>query len=120
MGIVNFENVHFRYNSKDWVLKDLNVNIEKGSYIVILRRNGSGKSTFACLMNALLLPEEGRVSVGGMETGDGEELWEIRRTAGMVFQNPDNQIVCTVVEEDVAFGPENLGVEPEKIRKRVK
>jgi len=91
----------------------------KGEFIAVLGRNGSGKSTFARLLNALLLPSEGSVIVKGMDTRDEKNIWEIRRTAGMVFQNPDNQIVGTTVEEDVAFGPENLGIEPSEIRIRV-
>jgi len=95
------------------------MNIEKGSFVVILGRNGSGKSTLARLMNALLLPSEGVVLVKGFDTKDEKRLWEIRRTIGMVFQNPDNQIVGTIVEEDVAFGPENMGISPLEIRQRV-
>lgn len=91
----------------------------KGQFVAVLGHNGSGKSTLARHFNALLLPTEGTVWVKGMDTADEGLLWEIRRTAGMVFQNPDNQIVATVVEDDVAFGPENLGVERTEIRKRV-
>lgn len=100
-------------------LSDVTLSFEKGQFIVILGRNGSGKSTFARLLNALHLPTRGTVYVGGMNTQDEEQLWEIRRTAGMIFQNPDNQIVGTTVEEDVAFAPENLGVPPLEIRRRV-
>lgn len=90
-----------------------------GEFVVVFGRNGSGKSTFSRLLNAMLLPTKGTVYVKGLETGDEEVLWDIRSTVGMVFQNPDNQIVGTIVEEDVAFGPENLGVRPEEIRQRV-
>ena len=100
-------------------LSDINLSIVKGEFLVILGRNGSGKSTLARLMNALLLPARGVVFVNGFDTSDEKLLWEIRRSTGMVFQNPDNQIVGTIVEEDVAFGPENLGIPSEEIRRRV-
>ena len=101
------------------VFENLELNIESGSFVAVLGHNGCGKSTLAKHFNAVLLPEGGSVSVFGMDTREEELLLEIRRTVGMVFQNPDNQIVATVVEEDVAFGPENLGVKPETIRERV-
>ncbi|MHB8064951.1 MAG: energy-coupling factor transporter ATPase [Ruminiclostridium sp.] len=100
-------------------IKDISVKIEKGDFVVILGRNGSGKSTFSRLLNALLIPQKGVVLVMGKDTANEDNVWNIRSTAGMVFQNPDNQIIATTVEEDVAFGPENLGVEPAEIRKRV-
>lgn len=100
-------------------LSDINLEIERGKFTVILGRNGSGKSTLAKLMNALLLPSEGVILVNGIDTRNEDNVWEIRRVTGMVFQDPDNQIVGTTVEEDCAFGPENLGVPPEEIRKRV-
>ena len=100
-------------------LRDVSVQIEKGSFTVVLGHNGSGKSTFAKHLNAVLLPCGGAVYVDGMDTRDEKLLLEIRRRTGMVFQNPDNQIVANVVEEDVAFAPENLGVEPAEIRRRV-
>ena len=100
-------------------LRDVSVQIEKGSFTVVLGHNGSGKSTFAKHLNAVLLPCGGAVYVDGMDTRDEKLLLEIRRRTGMVFQNPDNQIVANVVEEDVAFAPENLGVPPEEIRRRV-
>ena len=100
-------------------LRDVSVQIEKGSFTVVLGHNGSGKSTFAKHLNAVLLPCGGAVYVDGMDTRDEKLLLEIRRRTGMVFQNPDNQIVANVVEEDVAFGPENLGIPPEEIRRRV-
>jgi len=93
--------------------------IEQGSYVAILGHNGSGKSTLAKLMNGLLLPRDGVVTVNGYDTREQESLYEIRRTVGMVFQNPDNQIVGTTVEDDVAFGLENLGVEPAEMRNRI-
>lgn len=100
-------------------LQDLNLKVERGEFVAIIGHNGSGKSTFAKLVNAIYQPTKGHVLVYGMDTQDENRLWEIRRTAGLVFQNPDNQIVATLVEEDVAFGPENLGVHPDEIMKRV-
>lgn len=100
-------------------LKDIDLSVEKGEFIAILGTNGSGKSTLAKHINALLTPVRGTLWVKGYDTNMEENIWEVRKTAGMVFQNPDNQIIATVVEEDVAFGPENLGVEPKEIRKRV-
>jgi energy-coupling factor transport system ATP-binding protein len=102
-----------------YAVKDVNLEVKKGQFLVILGHNGSGKSTMAKHMNALVLPTEGTVIVDGLDTSNPENVWEIRSRAGMVFQNPDNQLVATIVEEDVAFGPENLGVEPSEIRKRV-
>ena len=100
-------------------LENVSAKIGKGDFVVILGRNGSGKSTFSRLLNALLVPQKGIVLVAGKDTSNEENVWDIRSTAGMVFQNPDNQIIATTVEEDVAFGPENLGVEPSEIRMRV-
>ncbi|MCI6360049.1 MAG: energy-coupling factor transporter ATPase [Clostridiales bacterium] len=101
------------------VLDDISLEIEAGSFVAILGHNGSGKSTFAKHINALLTPTAGKLWVDGLDTGDPENLLNIRGKVGMVFQNPDNQIVANVVEDDVAFAPENLGVPPEKIRRRV-
>ena len=122
--IIKTENLTFSYppdEGKEPVqaLRGVDLTIEQGSFVVILGHNGSGKSTLAKHMNAVLLPEGGRVWVSGMDTSDEALLLEIRRRVGMVFQNPDNQIVANVVEEDVAFGPENLGVPTEEIQKRV-
>jgi energy-coupling factor transport system ATP-binding protein len=100
-------------------LDRLDLDIKQGEFVVILGHNGSGKSTLAKHMNAILHPTGGTLLIKGMDTKDEENLWDIRQTAGMVFQNPDNQIIAAIVEEDVAFGPENLGVEPGEIRKRV-
>ncbi|MDR4022498.1 MAG: energy-coupling factor transporter ATPase, partial [Eubacteriales bacterium] len=97
----------------------INIDIEKGSFVAVLGHNGSGKSTFAKHLNALVTPSEGTIFVDGMDTKNDELVWKIRQNTGMVFQNPDNQLVATIVEEDVAFGPENLGIEPSEIRKRV-
>ncbi len=121
--MIKSENVTFKYPNQEIeelsVLRDINIKIRKGEFVAILGHNGSGKSTFAKLLNALLIPSSGVVYINGMDTSDNTKLWNIRQTAGMVFQNPDNQIVATVVEEDVAFGPENLGLAPVEIRKRV-
>ena len=100
-------------------MKDVSLNIEAGSFVAVLGHNGSGKSTLAKHLNAILVPTGGRVLVKGMDTASEDKLLDIRRTVGMVFQNPDNQIVASVVEDDVAFAPENLGVEPGEIRRRV-
>ena len=100
-------------------VRDVSFSVKKGDFVAILGHNGSGKSTLAKLSNSILLPESGKVLVNGMDTADESLSYDIRRTVGVVFQNPDNQIVASVVEEDVAFGPENLGVPPEEIRKRV-
>lgn len=97
-------------------LNGINLEIQKGDFVAIIGHNGSGKSTLAKHLNALLLPSSGIVIVNGMDTCDKNKLWEIRQQVGMVFQNPDNQLIATTVEEDVAFGPENLGIEPQKIR----
>ena len=97
-------------------VKGVSMSVEQGSFVVVLGRNGSGKSTLARLMNGLLIPGKGTVIVDGIRTDNREMIWEIRKTLGLVFQNPDNQIVATTVEEDVAFGPENLGMPPEEIR----
>ena len=123
MNIVQASNLTFSYKSDEKekiVLNELNLNIEKGSFTAIIGHNGSGKSTFAKHINAILLPSGGSISVCGINTADEEKLYELRKNAGMVFQNPDNQIVATVVEEDVAFGLENLGIEWEEMHKRVK
>ena len=119
------EHLSFTYPAEEGVsasttaLEDVSLSIEKGSFVVVLGHNGSGKSTLAKHMNAVLLPSGGTVYVEGMDTKDEALLLEIRRRVGMVFQNPDNQIVANVVEEDVAFAPENLGVPSEEIRRRV-
>ncbi len=122
---IEVQSVSYTYKSHDVsipghkAVNDISVVIEPGSFVAVLGRNGSGKSTFARLLNAILIPDKGTVLVKGMNTSDSAYTWEIRKSAGMVFQNPDNQIVGTVVEEDVAFGPENLGVKPDEIRERV-
>ncbi len=121
--MVEVQNIQFYYRSdKEEItlaLEDITVTVEPGEFIAIIGHNGSGKSTLAKHMNALLLPTKGDVFVKGLNTKDEENVWIIRQNAGMVFQNPDNQIVATIVEEDVAFGPENLGIPPAEIRNRV-
>ncbi len=116
-----YEYVHYdgEKQQKFKALNGVNINVNKGDFIAVLGHNGSGKSTFAKHINALLKPTKGTLLVKGMDTNNNDNLWEIRQNAGMVFQNPDNQIIATIVEEDVAFGPENLGVNPSEIRKRV-
>ena len=124
-NIIEFKNVSCSYEDVDGnenrAVKGINIEIKQGDYIAVLGHNGSGKSTFAKLCNAILLPDEGEgtVIVSGIDTKNDEQLFEIRQSVGMVFQNPDNQIVATIVEDDVAFGPENIGIEPKEIRKRV-
>ena len=119
--MISAENLSFKYETEgnSFVLDKLNINIKEGEFVAILGHNGCGKSTLAKHFNGLLLPIGGNVLVGGLNTKDEEMLWEIRKRVGMVFQNPDNQIVATVVEEDVAFAPENLGIPSAEIRKRV-
>ena len=119
-SIIRTEKLFFRYDdSAEATLKGIDLEIEAGSFVAVLGHNGSGKSTLAKHFNAILLPTSGRVLVDGMDTADEGRLLEIRRTVGMVFQNPDNQIVASVVEDDVAFGPENMGVPSAEIRQRV-
>ncbi|MBN2878952.1 MAG: energy-coupling factor transporter ATPase [Clostridia bacterium] len=122
-SIIEFQNVSFDYINheglKKRALNNISLEVDKGEFLAIVGSNGSGKSTLAKHINALLLPAEGTVHIDGYDTSDEEKLWDIRRTAGMVFQNPDNQLVATIVEEDIAFGAENLGLPREEIIKRV-
>lgn len=121
--MITAEHLSFAYTVPEHdpvlALKELDIHIERGEFVALIGHNGSGKSTFAKLANAIHQPTSGHILIYGMDTRDENRLWEIRRTAGLVFQNPDNQIVATLVEEDVAFGPENLGVHPTEILKRV-
>ena len=118
--VITLESVRFRYpDAERDALSGIDLSVEAGSFIAVLGHNGSGKSTLAKLLNAILLPTEGKVTVKGMDTRNEDNLLPVRRTVGMVFQNPDNQIVASVVEDDVAFAPENLGVPPAEIRRRV-
>ena len=122
-AIIQTEGLRFAYAEEGavnpFVLDGVSLDIEEGSFVAVLGHNGSGKSTLAKHLNAILLPSGGKVYVDGIDTADEDKLLDIRRTVGMVFQNPDNQLVATVVEEDVAFALENMGVPPEEIRKRV-
>ena len=113
-------NLDFKYDGEDeFVLKDINISFKQGEMTAVLGHNGCGKSTFAKHLNAILLPSGGTVYIDGIDTKDENRIYDIRQRVGMVFQNPDNQIVATIVEEDVAFALENLGVEPNEIRRRV-
>lgn len=126
---IKFENVSYSYEGDEEgellppVLKNVSLEIEKGSFVAVLGHNGSGKSTLAKLINMILFPTSGKIYIDGKDITDesmtDDDAYEIRRRVGMVFQNPDNQLVATIVEEDVAFGPENLGIEPSEIRRRV-
>lgn len=122
--MIKIENVSYEYSSYidesiQLAVKELSLEVKRGEFLAVLGHNGSGKSTLAKMINGLILPSKGDVFVNGINTRDEDRIWDIRSTAGMVFQNPDNQIVATIVEEDVAFGPENLGIPPAEIRKRV-
>ena len=119
-SIISIQNVSFSYEeAEDSAVKGVSLEVEKGEFLAILGRNGSGKSTLAKLLNALILPTDGAISVDGISPTDEDSRYEIRTRCGMVFQNPDNQIVSTIVEEDCAFGLENMGVAPQEIRRRV-
>jgi len=121
-NIIEINGLYYSYEDTDnysAVIENLNLNIKRGSFTVILGHNGSGKSTLAKLLNGLYRPTGGSISVNGMLTSDEDKEFDIKKTVGMVFQNPDNQLVASVVEEDVAFGPENLSIPPDEIRKRV-
>ena len=124
MSLIEFQNVSFSYGTDEGeervdVIENLNLNIEKGSFTAVLGHNGSGKSTLAKLTNGILFPQQGKVLVDGSETKPDDSIFDIRKKVGMVFQNPDNQIVASIVEEDVAFGVEKLGVPPQECRRRV-
>lgn len=122
--MVHCENLVYKYSSGEEgqakvAVNGVNLSVDKGEFLVVLGHNGSGKSTLAKHMNALLIPSSGKVYVNGLDSAESKNTWAIRSAAGMVFQNPDNQIVATIVEEDVAFGPENMGIAPQEIRTRV-
>ncbi len=123
MPLLEFKNVDYAYPSgeDDFIraLTAVNLTVERGEFVALVGCNGSGKSTLARLANGLILPDRGDVTVDGMSTSDKDRLYDIRKKIGVVFQNPDNQMVTTIVEDDIAFGPENLGLPPEEIRKRV-
>ena len=122
-NIIEVKNITFKYadgaDTQEAALDDVSISVERGSFVTVIGHNGSGKSTLAKHLNGLFLPSDGIVIVDGMDTADDDAVWEIRRTAGMVFQNPDNQMVASVVDEDVAFALENIGVPPAQIRQRV-
>lgn len=122
--MIEIEDLYFAYPTYEdeeevYVLKDFNLNIKRGEFVAIIGHNGSGKSTLVKLLNGVLMPSKGKIYVDGMDTSDKDLIWEIRKKAGMVFQNPENQIITSIVEEEIAFGPENLGLPPAEIRKRV-
>ena len=119
MSLITLSDVSFSYDDKHKAIKNLSLSVEKGEYIAIIGHNGSGKSTLAKLFNALAVPTKGTVVVDGFSSSDKKDLFEIRKRVGVVFQNPDNQLVASIVEDDVAFGPENLGVKREEIGERI-
>ncbi|MBQ5348054.1 MAG: energy-coupling factor transporter ATPase [Ruminococcus sp.] len=120
MSFISASSVKYRYeDSEKNALNGVTLKVNKGEFVALLGHNGCGKSTMAKTLNALIIPDEGMIYVDGMDTADDEVTYEIRRNVGLVLQNPDNQLVASIIEEDVAFGPENLGVEPGEIRKRV-
>jgi len=124
MSFIEIKDLHFTYVTDEGevlceILHGIDMNIEKGEFLAIVGKNGSGKSTLAKHFNALLLPTTGSLTIDGMDSSDPDKLWDIRSKCGMVFQNPDNQLVSSIVEDDVAFGPENLGVPSDEIRTRV-
>lgn len=123
MSAIEVKRVTFSYNANQPdrvdVIKDLSLSIEEGTFVALVGHNGSGKSTLAKLLNGLLLPTKGEVRIFGNSTMDASKIYEVRKNVGMVFQNPDNQMIASIVEDDIAFGPENLGVEREKIIRRV-
>ena len=119
MALLEAENVSFSYDKKNMAVKNVSLSVEEGEYVAIIGHNGSGKSTLARLFNALLIPDSGKITVDGFCSSDKNALFEIRRRVGVVFQNPDNQLVASIVEDDVAFGPENLGVKREEIGERI-
>ena len=119
VSLISLKNVSFSYDKRHNALDNLSFDVERGEYLAVIGHNGSGKSTLARLLNALLLPDDGSIFVDGLSIADKKNLFEIRKRVGVVFQNPDNQIVASIVEDDIAFGPENLGVKREEIAKRI-
>lgn len=120
--IIEIQEINFSYDTQESqkkILNNISIDIESGSFVAIIGKNGSGKSTIAKHINGLIVPDSGKVFVNGYDTCNYDDVWRVRQNAGMVFQNPDNQIVSSIVEDDVAFGPENLGVDPLEIRTRV-
>jgi len=119
VAILTAENVTFSYDKRIKAVKGVSLSVNEGEYVAIIGHNGSGKSTLAKLFNALVLPDEGKITVDGYSSDDKKALFEIRKRVGVVFQNPDNQLVASIVEDDVAFGPENLGIKREEIGERI-
>lgn len=123
MSLIELQDVYYKYNDGEQdevpALNGITLSIEEGEFVVMAGRNGSGKSTCAKLLNGLYTPASGKVLINGIDTADEDRLFDIRKTVGVVFQNPDNQMVATVIEDDIAFGPENIGIPPEQIRERV-
>ena len=124
MEAIKFENVYFSYDEGEdekgsFALSGVSLSVEEGEFVAVLGHNGSGKSTLARLTNGLLSPSSGKITVLGMDAGDPKKLFDIRKNVGIVFQNPDNQTVASIVEDDIAFGPENIGVPREEIGKRI-
>ena len=119
MSFLTAEKVCFSYDKKQPILKNVNINVNKGEYVAIIGHNGSGKSTLAKLFNGLLVPDSGKITVDGITATDKKSLFEIRKKVGVVFQNPDNQLIASIVEDDVAFGPENIGVPRKEIGERI-
>ena len=123
--IIKFDNVSFAYKADEeetaatGVVDGFSLDVPEGQFLAVFGHNGCGKSTIAKLMNGILVPDSGKVTVDGIDTSEDDKIFDVRKTVGMVFQNPDNQIVATIVEDDVAFGPENLGIDPKEIRQRV-
>lgn len=120
MSIISIKNLSFKYKEDgDLILKNINIEIEEGDFVAVLGHNGSGKSTFAKMLNGILYPTEGFIEIKGLNALDEKNLWDIRKNVAMVFQNPDNQLISSIVEEDVAFALENIGIEPVEMRMRV-
>ena len=119
MPILKAENVSFSYDKKINAVENFSFSVEKGEYVAVLGRNGSGKSTLAKLFNALLIPDKGKITVGEFSSDDKKSLFEIRKRVGVVFQNPDNQLIASIVEDDIAFGPENVGIPRKEIGERI-
>ncbi|MBQ8196973.1 MAG: energy-coupling factor transporter ATPase [Clostridia bacterium] len=119
MALINVENVSFSYDKKIKALKSVSLSVERGEYIAVIGHNGSGKSTLAKLLNGLMIADDGEIIVDGLSVREKKNLFEIRKRVGVVFQNPDNQIVASIVEDDVAFGPENLGIPRKEIGERI-
>lgn len=119
MSLIELNDVSFSYDKRIFAVKNVSLSVEQGEYVCIIGHNGSGKSTIAKLLNALVVPDKGKVIIDGIDSTDKKKVFDVRKTVGVVFQNPDNQLVASIVEDDVAFGPENLGVKREEIGERI-